>query len=113
LAFKADVTPPAWTPLACASLSLEGALNRIHVREFVLRFAHVIDGARKGCVEELECVAGANGAQAKWMGDEEGGECEWVSEACVKALLMGLLGLIVKDVEREQATVSHLRHATF
>jgi hypothetical protein len=99
---KVDFTPAIWTPLACASLSLEGALDRIQVREFVLRFADIMDGVGKGHVEELEFVAGVNGPR-----DGEGEECEWVSEACVKALLIGLLGLVKEDMEPEQANVGH------
>lgn len=53
----------------------------------------------KGNLEELECVAGMKGRTYDNDEYEEDSEemVEWVSESCVKSVILGLLGLVVTD----------------
>jgi hypothetical protein len=86
------------------SLSLSETESRIHIREFVLRFACIMDSksiSRK-MLEELEEISG-DGSKGKGRGwdsddnDEEEDVVGWVSEPCVKGIVTGLLGLIRND----------------
>lgn len=100
------IPKPVWTRVP-TSLTQSTADERIRIREFALRFASVLDVA-KSCLEELEeleteRVVGGN----RWSDDEEDDEelVGWVSENCVKALVIALLTIIaesqkVNEVER-------------
>ncbi|TFK44250.1 hypothetical protein BDQ12DRAFT_7961 [Crucibulum laeve] len=93
-----------WTPLPI-SLSLTEAESRVHIREFILRFAGLLDPmVGKANLEELEQVAGfrrVGGARERERENEGEGEeiTPWVSEACVKSVIMGLLGAVTVDME--------------
>jgi hypothetical protein len=102
--------PPAWYSLP-VNVSLPSAVSRMQIREFVLRFADVLDKVGKGCLEELECVAGTH-ARGRGDEDDEGDNCEWVSETCVKSLCLTLLGTIAKDATGDAAMVSDSFHSS-
>jgi hypothetical protein len=71
-------------------LSLEETLARIEIREFVLRFAPIMSPSiSKVCLEELANIAGAGRSDF-----EEDLLTGWVSEHCVKSLIVGLLSLL-------------------
>jgi hypothetical protein len=72
--------------------------ERIFVREFALRFGHVmVPIISKSSLEELEFIAGKT---------KDNEMLAWVSEPCLKGLVLGLLGLLEKDHESEVAKVS-------
>lgn len=89
---KAPAKPPPivrWTRLP-VNLDRHEAEARIQIREFTLRFARIMEPAiAKPQLEELEEIAG-KGKDC----NENDGVTGWVSEACVKSILLGLLGLI-------------------
>jgi len=88
------IPPPTWTDLDI-SLSLAEAEQRIHIREFTLRFASVIEISRAH-LDELE-------EMKPYRSGEESELVPWVSEGCVKSLTVGLLNLL--DVEGEDKKV--------
>ncbi|KAF9010643.1 hypothetical protein BDQ17DRAFT_1322452 [Cyathus striatus] len=78
-----------WTSLY-SSLTQEEAEDRFLIREFLLRFAPIMDPPpTKAALEELENVAGR-----KKNRDEDREMEDWVSEMCAKCVIMGLLGLV-------------------
>ncbi|KAF9501951.1 hypothetical protein BDN71DRAFT_1438703 [Pleurotus eryngii] len=77
-------------------LNYEQALLRFEIREFVLRFGILFPfPVSKSHMEELNAVEGKHGS----TGDEEDYEPlhGWVSEGCVKSIIIGLLGFLVDD----------------
>lgn len=78
------------------------AEERIFIREFVLRFGHIMEPIiAKSCLEELEFIAG------KAKKNDDNGMVAWVSEPCLKGLVLRLLGLLAKDHETEIAKASN------
>lgn len=81
-----------WSRLR-VNLTLGEAEARFQIREFVLRFAPVMDPViAKTHLEELEDIGGRGRAC-----DEDEEMVSWVSEACVKSIVVGLLGLLAND----------------
>ncbi|KAF9263405.1 hypothetical protein L218DRAFT_959427 [Marasmius fiardii PR-910] len=78
-------------------LSLDEVEARIQIREFVLRFETTV-GRNMGKVnlEELECITGNN---------DEDTAINWVSEGCVKAVMLGLLGTLANEEDSSAAMV--------
>lgn len=78
------------------------------IREFALRFSNLFDMTRPN-LDELEEIAGSsvNGRRHVILDDEEDEEmmtveeCEvslgWVSEVCVKTIIVGLLNLVAEN----------------
>ncbi|KAI0369689.1 hypothetical protein BV20DRAFT_1020417 [Pilatotrama ljubarskyi] len=92
----------AWSRLP-TRLSYNGALQRLNIREFLLRFAHLTDIAR-GHLEELEELGSSKFGNASSDDDEESDGPEligWISELALRAILVGLLTLISKDTNSE------------
>lgn len=90
-----------WTPIP-TSLTQAQADDRIFIREFVLRFSDLLEPTiAKTYLEELEFIGG----RTRKQGDEE---VSWVSEACIKAMVIGLLGLLSKDYESDVSKVGSL-----
>ena len=90
---------PKWTPVPTSMTQTE-ADDRIFIREFVLRFSDLLDPAiAKTYSEELEFISGRTLKQ-----DEE--LDTWVSEACIRAIFLGLLGLLSKNLEDNTSRVS-------
>jgi len=103
------------------SFPLAEAESRMHIREFVLRFASIMDSkslSRK-ILEELEEIVGDDfkGRGRGWDSDDEDDDEEvvgWVSEMCVKGVVTGLLGLIHSDEEGpKERKVCHLLWSVF
>lgn len=78
------------------NLTLSQAEARIQIREFVLRFAPILDIAR-GHAEELDNIGG-NGRGWNDEDDEEG-MTSWVSKGCVKSVILGLLALFAGEAD--------------
>ncbi|OBZ70555.1 hypothetical protein A0H81_09070 [Grifola frondosa] len=103
---KAAVPPrslpkPMWTPMHTC-LTLDDAEVRMHIREFVLRFSHILD-IGKGNLEELEEISAAN---RRWNRDDEEAQefVGWVTEPCVKSIILGLLGLLATHAYDDTVT---------
>lgn len=94
-----------WTKVPLDGLlSLSEAESRIQIREFVLRFACIMDtkNISRKLLEELEGIGGesSKGRGKDWdsdVGEEDEDFAGWVSESCVKGVIMGLLGLVHND----------------
>jgi hypothetical protein len=88
-----------WTPVPVPpSFTLDLALPRIAIREFALRFGKVLDMSRTQ-LEELEEIGGR---QLHVVDDDDDDfeqdidvEMGWVGETCLRALLLGLLSLLL------------------
>ncbi|EIW82677.1 hypothetical protein CONPUDRAFT_80927 [Coniophora puteana RWD-64-598 SS2] len=115
---------PHWRALH-TRLPLASAEDRIHIREFALRFSTTTrdaDGNERSVLkipratlDELECVAGKRGgtdAGKRGRGDaedepDEGALAPWVSEGCVKSLVLAMLSMLydeaVEDEDEEEA----------
>lgn len=73
----------------------------MQIREFVVRFASVLQIAHSH-LEELEELSGDNlGDIAAWDDDEHAGDeiISWVSELCAKSIVQGLLDAIAGELE--------------
>ena len=82
-----------WTPIR-TNISLHGAEARIHIREFALRFLPL----SRAHHDELEVICRSH--RGFDGDDDEDGDLEpWVSEGCLKALLIALLGMIEVDTK--------------
>lgn len=91
------VPNPVWTRVP-TSLTQSSADVRIHIREFALRFATIMDIAKSSLeeLEELETERHSGGN--RWEDDEEDEDLVgWVSENCVKGLIVALLVLIAES----------------
>jgi len=117
---------PHWRALR-TRLPLASVEDRIHIREFALRFSTTTrgtDGNERSVLkiprvtlDELECVAGKKGGtdtgkRARGDAEDEPDEGElapWVSEGCVKSLVLALLSMLydeaVEDGDEEEAGV--------
>jgi hypothetical protein len=86
-----------WSPVPVPlSFTLDLALPRIAIREFVLRFSKLLDMSRAN-LEELEEIGGRRPHEV----DDDDSDLEqdidvqmgWISETCLRAILLGLLSL--------------------
>lgn len=92
-----------WTAIL-ANLSQAEAEERICIREFTQRFARIMDPPiAKAHLEELEAIAGRK--KPRDDNDELAG---WISEPCLKAIVLGLLECLANDHESNIAKVSTL-----
>ena len=90
-----------WTPVPVPpSFTLDLALPRIAIREFALRFGKVLDMSRTH-LEELEEIGGR---RLHGLDDDDDDleldidvEMGWVGETCLRALLLGLLSLLLNS----------------
>jgi hypothetical protein len=89
-----------WTPVPRVTTQVQ-VEERIFIREFALRFGHVMGPISKSSLEELEFIAG------KTKNNDNDDMLAWVSEPCLKGLVLGLLGFLAKDHESEVAKVSN------
>ncbi|KAF8499619.1 hypothetical protein F5888DRAFT_1633298 [Russula emetica] len=89
-----------WTPVPVPlSFTLDLALPRIAIREFALRFGKVLDMSRTQ-LEELEEIGGRRSHEVDDDDDLEQNidvEMGWVGETCLRALLLGLLSLLLNN----------------
>lgn len=89
---------PVWTRID-TSLDQASAVARIHIREFVQRFSSVLD-IGKTHLDELEEITGTTGEHGARIGDDDEDQVEgWVSEPCVKAIILGLLNIIASSTD--------------
>ncbi|KAL0577031.1 hypothetical protein V5O48_004965 [Marasmius crinis-equi] len=87
---------PKWQSLP-VSLSVEDVEARIQIREFVLRFEDTVGrNIGKNNLEELESIV-------QFEDDEP--SPNWVSEGCVKAVILGLLGVLGDEEDSSAAMV--------
>ncbi|KAM5540200.1 hypothetical protein V8D89_006019 [Ganoderma adspersum] len=97
------IPKPLWS-LVSTPLTFDGAVERMHIREFLLRFAHLTDIARSH-LEELEELA----ASDPYLEAAEDGEASdapqlvgWISEAALRAILIGVLTLLSNDASESE-----------
>ncbi|PPQ63665.1 hypothetical protein CVT24_004550 [Panaeolus cyanescens] len=85
-------------------LSQEEADERIFIREFVMRFSPLFEPTiAKASVEELKHIAGKSNPS-----EEDVSPKDWVSEMCVRAIILGLLGMLAKTAGPETTKVIRL-----
>lgn len=90
-----------WTPVPVPpSFTLDLALPRIVIREFALRFGKVLDMSRTQ-LEELEEIGGRRLHEVDDDDDDFEQDIDvemgWVGETCLRALLLGLLNLLLSS----------------
>ncbi|KAF5389370.1 hypothetical protein D9757_004268 [Collybiopsis confluens] len=104
-----DVT---WSSVP-AQLSLKDYEDRILIREFVVRFSNLRGmSISKAQLEELDFVGGTHEPD----GDTQGVYVEWVSEVCVKSLVLSLIGVLAAEEDSSatlviQNAMKDIRHA--
>ena len=98
-----------WTPVPVPpSFTLDRALPRIAIREFAIRFGELLDISRTH-LEELEEIGGRRSHDLEDDDDDDiDVEMGWVGETCLRAILLGLLNLLLNnqsefDGEQEKA----------
>ncbi|KAF7980756.1 hypothetical protein HWV62_36793 [Athelia sp. TMB] len=86
------------------ALPLEEAKARIGIREFMLRFACIMNaksGLPKKALEELDEIAGETMKGDRELNsegeDDEKKLAGWISDVCVRGMVVGMLGLIQDD----------------
>ncbi len=87
--------------------------NRIFIREFLFRFEDYLDpGIAKSHMEELEVIGG----RTRQSYDDDDEIPGWVNEQCLKAIVLGLLGILAKDrgdtISKVSAFLFHSRKTT-
>ncbi|VDC04147.1 unnamed protein product, partial [Peniophora sp. CBMAI 1063] len=112
---------PLWSPLPLpSSFTLPHALSRAHIHDFVLRFCEFFPDVNKGMMDELGEVGGRGGKPDEEEGGGEGEEVDvgvrvgWVSEGCLRGVLLGLLALAVdaEGVEDDKDTMRAFKAAS-
>lgn len=88
---------PIWTPVGTA-LSRTGAEERINIREFTLRFSSILELSRSH-LDELDEI---RSSRTRNLEDDDDDLIPWVSEACLKSLLLGLLHMVDAKGDREK-----------
>ncbi|PIL35898.1 hypothetical protein GSI_01558 [Ganoderma sinense ZZ0214-1] len=97
------IPKPLWS-LVSTPLTFDGAVERMHIREFLLRFAHLADIARSH-LEELEELAASDPYLEAADNDEESDAPQlvgWISEAALRAILIGVLTLLSNDAAESE-----------
>ncbi|KAI0690517.1 hypothetical protein BC835DRAFT_1521597 [Cytidiella melzeri] len=113
---KAKSMPkPVWTRVA-TDLTLDSAETRIHIREFAVRFASVLQLTNTQ-LEELDEISGDNLGEAMEWDNVETEDVEiisWVSDTCAKSIILGLMDVIADgaDTRGHHADSKALRDAT-
>ncbi len=90
-----------WTPLPVpTSFTLDRALPRITIREFVVRFSKLLEMSRAH-LGELEEIGGRRPHEIDDADSDSEHDVEvelgWISETCLRAILLGLLNLLLSD----------------
>jgi hypothetical protein len=93
---------PKWAAVT-TNLSFSQAQDRFLIREFVLRFSSLMETKSRTHLDELAFIAGKGRQEIE---DEDSAMEEWVGEGCVRAIVIGLLGLIARDEEGSIEDVS-------
>ena len=85
-----------WTPVPVPpSFTLNRALPRIAIREFAIRFGELLDISRTH-LEELEEIGGRRSHDLE-DDDDIDVEMGWVGETCLRAILLGILNLLLNN----------------
>ena len=98
-----------WTPLPVPpSFTLDRALPRIAIREFVVRFGKLLDMSRAH-LEELEEIGGRRPHEVDDADSDSEQDIEvemgWISETCLRAILLGLLNLLLSHSSDEKKAI--------
>lgn len=96
---------PIWTSVGTA-LSCAEAEERINIREFALRFSSVLELSCSH-LDELDEI---RFSRSRNVEDEDDDLVPWVSETCVKSLLLGLLNML--DAKGDRAKVNPVETRT-
>lgn len=88
---------PIWTSVGTA-LSWSEVEERINIREFALRFSSILELSRSH-LDELDEIRPSRTRNPE---DEDDDLIPWISEACLKSLLLGLLNMIDAKGDREK-----------
>lgn len=97
------IVAPIWKRLHIP-LDLCATEDRIYIREFMLRFGKVVVPAISGNhLRELESVGGIPRGR-----DDPEDMPSWVSESCVKSMILGLLGFLVTECHNTEVVKDHL-----
>lgn len=88
---------PIWTRVG-TTLSRTEAEERINIREFALRFSSVLELSRTH-LDELDEI---RSSRTRNLEDEDDDLVPWVSEACLKSFLLGLLNMVDAKGDREK-----------
>ena len=87
------------------NLTLDEAEDRIFIREFLFRFGDILDPpVAKSHLEDLEALGG----RLRKTDAEDDVAVAWASEPSLRALLIGLLGLLAQDRGDEVGKVGFL-----
>ena len=101
-----SIPKPVWTILP-TPLTFDDALERMNIREFLLRFAHLADIARSH-LEELEELATDDPYTTMTAedDDDESPLVGWISEPALKAILAGLVAIFSKNADENDEDTS-------
>ena len=100
VAIAKPLPKPVWTRID-TSLDQLSAESRIYIRESVQRFSSVLD-ISKTYLDELEEITGTTGEHGARIGDGDDEDVEgWVSEPCVKSIILGLLDVIANSTDNQ------------
>jgi hypothetical protein len=101
------VIQPTWTILSNVprEITFDHLEERMFIREFMVRFSSLMDKEAKVHLDELGEIVGDGSVD--WvdddMQDKKGQDMSdtplvnWVSERCIRSIILGLLGLYVDD----------------
>ncbi|KZV61577.1 hypothetical protein PENSPDRAFT_759342 [Peniophora sp. CONT] len=114
------VPQPMWSPAPVpGSFTLEHGLSRVHIHDFVLRFSSFFGDLTRVQLDELSEIGGRGVGGVDEDADEEdevdvGVKLGWISEGCLRGILLGLLGLAVdsEEVEDDKETLRAFKAAS-
>ena len=96
-----------WTEIP-TSLNLDDAKSRLEIREFILRFASIMEPSMPRTqlaeLDDLGCDSDDNEM------------APWVSDACVKSMILGLLGMLATlkgDIQKVLGSFNLLLRSKF
>lgn len=84
------ISAPMWKRLD-VPLDLCAIEDRIYIREFMLRFGKaMVPAINRNHLRELESIGGGFRGRDEFE--------SWVSESCIKSMILGLLGFLVSEL---------------
>lgn len=103
----AKISAPTWKRLH-VPLDLCAIEDRIYIREFMLRFGKaMVPTINRNHLRELESIGGSFRGR-----DDFEDMTSWVSESCVKSMILGLLGFLVSELPNPEVFNVHLEMCT-
>lgn len=115
------VIQPTWTKLSNIpqEITFEHLEERIFIREFTTRFSPIMDKEAKAHLDELGEIVGDGSVD--WVASEvhskKGRDASgiplvsWVSEKCVRSVVLGILGIYMGDATGPLRKVRPLRNS--